>query len=627
MSTVRVFYAVKTIMRTKVLTALLLAALAGQAAPIQLSSQHVPSPALLGERIGPMDSSHTLKLAISLPLRNKQELDEVVAQIYGPASPSFHHFLSTAEFIQRFAPKLEDYEALTAYCQSHGLEIQQAHQNRALLDVSGSVGNIEAAFHPRLAFYQKAGQDLRIYTPEAEPTIDLSIPVLHIAGLDNAAPARPPNHKRHIQETVAHPEAGTGPIGLYMGKDFRDAYAPGVKLTGAGQSLALVEFDSYYASDVSNYMHQAGLTPVPIQTVLLDQFSGTPGANDSEVALDIEVAASMAPGLQSIICYTGGPDAFGNDMLNAIADSNSCKQVSCSWTWGVTQDPTTDQILEQMAAQGQSFFAASGDNLSYPDGQTQAPGDNPYAVSVGGTTLTTSSSQAWLGEVAWNDSAESNGTGGGISTYDIPWWQTNLATAANGASATMRNIPDVACVANEVYSIADDGIEYNNEGTSIAAPLWAAFAALINQDEAELGQAPVGFLNPALYALGRTNEAISFHDVTVGNNTNYANPTGFYCQPGYDLCTGWGTPNGSNTINTIAGLFLLPLQITGMTLEENGAISIGVANTVGRAYTVQYSSNLKSWTNLCTVSFDANGTAVIDTNNAANSRFYRLRQN
>ncbi len=71
----------------------------------------------------------------------------------------------------------------------------------------------------------------------------------------------------------------------------------------------------------------------------------------------------------------------------------------------------------------------------------------------------------------------------------------------------------------------------------------------------------------------------------------------------------------------------MPLQITGMTLEENGAISISVANTVGRAYTVQYSSNLKSWTNLCTVSFDANGTAVIDTNNAANSRFYRLRQN
>ena len=131
-----------------------------------------------------------------------------------------------------------------------------------------------------------------------------------------------------------------------------------------------------------------------------------------------------------------------------------------------------------------------------------------------GNTLTTSSSQAWLGEVAWNDSAESNGTGGGISTYDIPWWQTNLATEANGASATMRNIPDVACVANELYSIADDGIEYNNEGTSIAAPLWAGFAALINQDEAELGQAPVGFLNPALYALGRTNEAISFHDVT-----------------------------------------------------------------------------------------------------------------
>jgi subtilase family serine protease len=613
-------------MQAKLFTALLMAALAGQAQPAQIQSKHVPSPALLGGKIGPLDGSNTLQLSISLPLRNKQGLDDAVAQIYDPASPNFRHYLSTAEFIQRFSPAHQDYQALTAYCQRHGLEIQRTHENRVLLDVSGKVENIEDAFHPRLARYQEAGQDRWIYAPEAEPTTDLSIPVLHIGGLDNAAPARPLNHKRNIQETVAHPEAGTGPIGLYMGKDFRNAYAPGVKLTGAGQSVALVEFDSYYTSDVSNYMHQAGLTPVPIQTVLLDQYSGIPGPNDSEVALDIEVAASMAPGLQSIVCYTGGPSAYGNDMLSAIADSNTCKQVSCSWTWGVIQDPTTEQILEQMAAQGQSFFAASGDNFSYPDRQTEAPTDNPYAVSVGGTTLTTSSSQAWLGEVAWNDSAETNGTGGGISAYNIPWWQTNLATAANGASATMRNIPDVACVANEVYSIADDGIEYNNEGTSIAAPLWAGFAALINQDEAGLGQAPVGFLNPALYALGRTNEASSFHDVTSGNNTNCANPTGFYCQPGYDLCTGWGTPNGSNTINTIAGLFLLPPQITGMTLEANGAISISVANTLGRAYTVQYSSNLESWANLCTVSFDINGAAVIDTNTAA-SRFYRLRQN
>ena len=114
-------------MQAKLFTALLMAALAGQAQPAQIQSKHVPSPALLGGKIGPLDGSNTLQLSISLPLRNKQGLDEAVAQIYDPASPNFRHYLSTAEFIQRFSPAPQDYQALTAYCQRHGLEIQRTH--------------------------------------------------------------------------------------------------------------------------------------------------------------------------------------------------------------------------------------------------------------------------------------------------------------------------------------------------------------------------------------------------------------------------------------------------------------------------------------------------------------------
>ena len=278
--------------------------------------------------------------------------------------------------------------------------------------------------------------------------------------------------------------------------------------------------------------------------VLLDDFDGNPsGSNNEEVALDIEMANSMAPGLAAIIIYQAGPLGYAEDILNRMATDNLANQLSTSW--GFSGTPTINQIFLQFAAQGQSFFTASGDDGA-ASGSVFPPSDNPYITSVGGTTLTTTGpSGSRVSETAWNwfSSGEgTHGTGGGVSTtYNIPSWQQGVPSlSTNGGSTTMRNFPDVAMVADAISIYADNGSSLEVGGTSASAPLWAGFTALINQQAAGLGQPPVGFLNPALYAIGTgPGYATNFHDITTGNNTNLTSPTEFYAGPSYDLCTGW----------------------------------------------------------------------------------------
>ena len=140
------------------------------------------------------------------------------------------------------------------------------------------------------------------------------------------------------------------------------------------------------------------------------------------------------------------------------------------------------------------------------------------------------------------------GSSGGISSYySIPTWQTNISNlAARGGSARQRNIPDVALTADNVYVDYGDGSRSVFGGTSCAAPLWAGFTALVNQQAAANGKPGVGFINPAIYAIAAgSNYASCFHDITTGNNTWTGSPNSFYAANGYDLCTGSGHANGT----------------------------------------------------------------------------------
>jgi subtilase family serine protease len=253
-----------------------------------------------------------------------------------------------------------------------------------------------------------------------------------------------------------------------------------------------------------------------------------------------------------VIVYEGlTPD----DVLNRMATDNLAQQLSSSWG-SPSIEETTDQIFQQFAAQGQTMFEASGDSGAYV-GPIGPPSDDPYVTVVGGTTLTTAGpGGAWLSETVWNwlsSSMGSGGSGGGVSTvYPLPRWQQGLSFSKCQGSGTMRNIPDVALTADNVLVVAEGGQQFYVGGTSCAAPLWAGLTALVNQQQAANSQPPLGFLNPVLYAIGKgAHYAAAFHDITTGNNTNYNSPAAFFAVPGYDLCTGWGTPNGSNFLGAL----------------------------------------------------------------------------
>ncbi len=308
--------------------------------------------------------------------------------------------------------------------------------------------------------------------------------------------------------------------------------------------------DGYYAADIAAYEKQAGLPNVVLRNVLVDGFNGVPSTdpvneyNNEEVALDIEMAVSMAPGLSQVLVYEAPPYPTApnaDDLLNRMATDNLAKQLSCSWGFDI--DTTSQQIFQQFAAQGQSFFLASGDNGAFGSFVDQ-PTDDPYITVVGGTLLLTDSSHNWALEVAWS------GSSGGISSiYPIPDWQQGIDMSLNHGSTTMRNVPDVAMVADNAWVMADDGQSLAKVGTSIAAPLWAAFTALVNEQAAASGKPPVGFLNPALYAIGKgAGYTNCFHDITIGHNTSTNNPALFHAVRGYDLCTGWGSPNGGTRL-------------------------------------------------------------------------------
>jgi subtilase family serine protease len=249
-----------------------------------------------------------------------------------------------------------------------------------------------------------------------------------------------------------------------------------------------------------------------------------------------------------VIVYEGTNSA---DILNRMATDDLAKQLSSSWK-PFDASALTDQALQELSAQGQSMFQASGDSGAQPSLDISQP-SSPYETLVGGTALTTSGPKgSWVSESVWNPSSGS-ASGGGISTvYSIPNWQTNVSMAANQGSVSYRNSPDVVLVANMVNVIANNGIGYRVGGTSCAAPLWAGVTALINQKAAQSGLPPVGFLNPALYGIGLSSHYHScFHDTTTGNSFTPTSPTEFSAEPGYDLCTGWGSPAGESLIDAL----------------------------------------------------------------------------
>jgi len=604
------------------------------AAGRQFLHGHIPEAVSRLQPMGRLPGTNRLSLAIGLPLRNPQALDELVRQIYDPSSPNYHQYLTPEQFAEKFGPTEQDYQAAVDFVKSSGLMVAGTHPNRVVLDVEGSASNVEQAFHITLRTFRHPTEARVFFAPDTEPSVPTNLSVVTVEGLSDFGLPKPLLHK--IDPLKIRPLGGSGPSGYYAGNDFRNAYVPGTTLTGAGQSVGLLEFSAYYKVDITNYENTIGLANyVPLTNVVVG--SRAPGtANNGEVALDIELAIAMAPGLSRVIVYEikSGPSSI----LSRMANDNLARQLSCSWTWSGGPSTTVDSIFQQMAAQGQSFFQASGDDDAYTgtqildnSSQATAPVDSTNLTCVGGTTLTMNGTGvSWSSETVWNwnNSGQPNvGSGGGISAhYTIPYWQTNVSMAANSGSTTFRNIPDVALTADSVYVAYNNGSSDAFGGTSCAAPLWAGFCALVNQQSVATSGTAVGFLNPALYAIANsTNYNTCFHDVTTGNNTG-ANTAGlFNAVAGYDLCTGLGTPNGTNLINALAPL-TLPHFITqpaSQTVTNGTSLTFGAA--AGGRSPLNYrwlfnGTNLPAGGNVSGTTSNVLSITAATTNNSGNYR-------
>ena len=523
---------------------------------------HLPAVVSSLQPLDRLNGSTRLKLSLNLPLHNREALTNLLDQLYDPASPLYHHYLAPEEFDARFGPTEQDYQAVIAWAVRSGFTVNARHPNRMLLEVSASVTDIERALQVTMRTYAHPTEPRTFFAPDTEPSAGVGIPILYIGGLDNFARPHPKNLRRSPLRASAKatPQIiGSGPNGNLAGFDYRAVYAPGVSLTGTGQSVGLVEFDGYYAGDIASYVSQTGVSNVPLQIILLDGFNGVPGSGNSEVALDIEMAISMAPGLSKVVVFEAGPYGLPNDVLQAMSSSTytNIKQFSCSWDFGSitsAQRSAMDGYFMKFGTQGQSFFDASGDSGG-ATGAIPAPDDDPYITIVGGTALATAGlGGPWLSETVWNSQEgpgiyiSSGGVSSGSASYNIPAWQKGVNMSTNKGSTTKRNCPDVAMVADNVFIVADNGQQETTGGTSVGAPLWAGFTALANQRAVAAGLSTIGFINPALYHIG-TNSGYTacFDDITVGNNTNNI-VTHYLAVPGYDLCTGWGSPSGGSLI-------------------------------------------------------------------------------
>jgi subtilase family serine protease len=559
--------------RSLPLTAACIAAFLTSSAMLEADAQlvlsgHVPHAIAASRPLNKLEDTKRLNIAIGLPLRNQNELDALLVELSDPASPKFRHYLSAAQFAAKFGPTEQQYQAVIEFAREHGLVVTGTHSNRMLLDVSGEVSDVERTFHVRIMAYQHPIRG-RFYAPDREPTLDLDVPVLDISGLDDFSLPRPMGLHTMAMDAPHPYVTGSGPGGYFIGKDFRAAYAPSVSLTGSGQVVGLLEFDGFYAGDVPKNATAANVPAVATQTVLLDGFNGAPGSNNIEVILDIMMASYMAPGLSKVMVYEG---TTPNDILNRMATDNVAQQLSSSW--GFPINATTEQIFKQYIAQGQSLLQASGDSGAYKNG-VMTPSDDPNLTVSGGTSLTTAGAGGpWQSEAAWS------GSGGGVSTtYPIPTYQVGISMAANGGSTKMRNIPDVGLTAAiQMYLIQNNGQAVVVGGTSAAAPLWAGFIALANQQAAARGKQRVGFLNPLLYTIGKgSNYTADLNDVRSGSDG------GFSAVSGYDLTTGWGSPAGQHLINDLTGTSSPPSFALA---SSSSALSIARGSTAAATLTV-----------------------------------------
>jgi kumamolisin len=498
----------------------------------------------LGKRVGDVQKNETIDVSVVLKPKTR------------PAVPTAGGAtMSREQFAQQHGADPAVIDKVKAFAEAEGLKVIEVSQERRLVKLEGTVDQFAKAFGAQLDKYQHEGIEYRARTGALQIPEDLTDSIEAVMGLDNRPQAKPHYRVHGVADEKAAlgvaPRAG----GIsYTPPQVAALYKFPKDVNGSGQTIGILELGGgFHPKDLTNYFASIGVKEPTVTSVSVDKGKNhptTPSSADGEVLLDIEVAGAVAPGAKIVVYFAPNTDQGFLDALTTAVHDKTNKPSVVSISWGAPESQWTSQAMtafdsaaQDAAALGVSICAASGDNGSsdgVSDGKNHVdfPASSPHILACGGTTLN-SSGGAITSETVWNDGAGGGAGGGGFSTQftPLPTYQSSAGVKGSG-----RGVPDVSGDADPQtgYQVLVDGQSMVIGGTSAVAPLWSGLIALMNQ---KLGK-PVGFLQPAIYALASSTKA--FQDITSGNNGSFS------AAPGWDAATGLGSPNGQNLVTALA---------------------------------------------------------------------------
>ena len=539
--------------------------------------------------LGPVDASREIGVTVSLPLSDPQGVADFVRHVSNQGDPLFRQYLTPQQFAERFGGNAADYAYLKSWAAANGLRVSHESVGRINLTVRGSVSQFQKLFNTRLNRYRSPDGE-EFYSAGVQPTVPTEI-VSKISGVIGLTESKivtpmvrvakklgenPPSTADLMTPDTA---GGTGPGGSYSAADLRTVYnIPTFGNLNPSAVAAVFEQGGYHQWDVTKYLTYNGLPGVKVTPVSVDGSPTDvqdPGV-ELEAVLDIDMIVGINPAISAVRVYIDSFnwDSFQTALLDAITqvgDDDIAQVFSISYGQdegyqGTAAIQAENAAVAQLAAEGISVTASSGDNGAYGDGynfpyNVADPASQPYITGVGGTTLRTGPNDVYTVEQVWNGLALGyGGTGGGVSSYwSVPNFQTSTVEGIgyltfNGGSATSRNVPDVAAVGDPttgvgVYSHMNGGWVQLG-GTSVGSPIWAGYLTIIDAGLQYAGIGNLGWFNPLLYAVGYPAYVPSswMFDVTQGSNgyaPGHGGYGGYSNGQGYSNTTGCGSLDGS----------------------------------------------------------------------------------
>jgi kumamolisin len=514
--------------------------------------------------VGKSDPRHVVSVSVIVKRKTPLKIEELGGR-----------HLGQEEFADKYGADSSSFDHLREFAHKNGLTVDEGASSlaRRTIVMRGPVSKIEHAFGVTLNDYEREGKRYHSYEGTISMAQEHAEPVEAVFGLDNHPAAQP--HFRvydHGKKKKPTPP-GHNPIhqptesASFNPPQVAQLYGFPAGVNGEGQTIGIIELGGgYNASDLSAYFSKLGIVEPKVTAVSVDGAANSPGdpnGADGEVALDIEVAGAIAPGANIAVYFTPNTNqGFVDALTTAIHDTSNGPPSVISISWGSAESNYNAQSLEAFdeacqsaVALGITITVASGDNGSSDGVKTgehvDFPASSPHVLGCGGTRLYASGTKI-AEEIVWNDQPQGGASGGGVSAaFALPAWQANANVPKASTSAGGRGVPDVAGDASPEsgYNVTFDGEDEVVGGTSAVAPLWAALVALLNQQRGS----NLGFINPILYQ----NAGNGFNDITQGTNG------AFSAGPGWDPCTGLGSPNGAQLATILASSTAATAAATG----------------------------------------------------------------